>query len=89
MNQNPKRQLEEFFRDEIRLSRAEAPSFDDLAAYVEDRLDSEQRRIRRDHRGGRYSPVDARSALCHVTTPGHAPYHDAVRHGVSRTCRPR
>ena len=45
MNQNPKRQLEEFFRDEIRLSRAEAPSFDDLAAYVEDRLDSEQRAL--------------------------------------------
>ena len=45
MNQNPKRQLEEFLRDEIRLSRAEAPSFDDLAAYVEDRLDSEQRAL--------------------------------------------
>ena len=45
MNQDPKRQLEGFFRDEIRLSRAEAPSFDDLAAYVEDRLDSEQRAL--------------------------------------------
>jgi hypothetical protein len=43
MNQNPKRQLEEFFRDELRLSRAEAPSFEDVAAYVDGRLDSEQR----------------------------------------------
>jgi len=45
MNRDPKRQLEEFFRDELRLSRAEAPSFDELAAYVEDRLDSERRAL--------------------------------------------
>jgi hypothetical protein len=45
MNRDPKRQLEEFFRDELRLSRAEAPSFDELAAYVEGRLDSEQRAL--------------------------------------------
>ena len=45
MNRDPKRQLEGFFRDELRLSRAEAPSFDDLAAYVEGRLDSEQRAL--------------------------------------------
>jgi hypothetical protein len=45
MNRDPKRQLEEFFRDELRLSRAEAPSFDDLAAYVEDRLDPEARAL--------------------------------------------
>jgi hypothetical protein len=45
MNRDPKRQLEEFFRDELRLSRAEAPSFDDLAAYVEGRLDPEERAL--------------------------------------------
>lgn len=42
---NDKRQLEEFFRGELRLSRAEAPSFDDLAAYVEGRLDPEERAL--------------------------------------------
>ena len=45
MNRDPKRQLEEFFRDELRLSRAEAPSFDELAAYVEGRLDPEDRAL--------------------------------------------
>jgi len=39
MNRDPKRHLEQFFRDELRLARAEAPSFDDLADYVEGRLD--------------------------------------------------
>ena len=45
MNRDPKRQLDEFFRDELRLSRAEAPSFDELAAYVEGRLDPEERAL--------------------------------------------
>jgi hypothetical protein len=45
MNRDPKRQLDEFFRDELRLSRAEAPSFDELAAYVEVRLDPEERAL--------------------------------------------
>jgi hypothetical protein len=45
MNHDPKRQLDEFFRDELRLSRAEAPSFDELAAYVEGRLDPEARSL--------------------------------------------
>jgi hypothetical protein len=45
MNRDPKRQLEEFFRDELRLSRAEAPSFDELTAYVEGRLDREERAL--------------------------------------------
>jgi hypothetical protein len=35
--------LEGFFRDELRKSGAEAPSFDDLAAYVEGGLSSEER----------------------------------------------
>jgi hypothetical protein len=43
MKRDPKGQLEDFFRDELRLSVAEAPSFDDLAAYVEGRLDPEER----------------------------------------------
>ena len=34
-----KRELEEFFRDEMRLARAESPGFEELAAYVEGRLD--------------------------------------------------
>lgn len=38
-----RRRLEAFFRDELRLAMAEAPSFDDLAAYVEDRLSPEER----------------------------------------------
>jgi hypothetical protein len=38
-----RRRLEAFFRDELRLATAEAPSFDDIAAYVEDRLDPEER----------------------------------------------
>ncbi|HYU41391.1 MAG TPA: hypothetical protein VEQ84_04520, partial [Vicinamibacteria bacterium] len=40
-----KRQLEDFFRDELRLSVADAPSFDELAAYVEGRLDPEERAV--------------------------------------------
>jgi hypothetical protein len=39
----PRRALEGFFRDQRRLSLAEAPSFDELAAYVEGRLDAEAR----------------------------------------------
>ena len=38
-----RRRLEAFFRDELRLGSAESPSFDDVAAYVEDRLDPEER----------------------------------------------
>ena len=34
-----RRRLEAFFRDELRRATAEAPSFHELAAYVEDRLD--------------------------------------------------
>jgi hypothetical protein len=45
MNRDPKRELESFFRDELRLARAEAPSFDDLAAYVEGRLGPEERAL--------------------------------------------
>jgi hypothetical protein len=33
-----RKQLEGFFRDELRAAEAEAPSFDDLAAYVDGRL---------------------------------------------------
>jgi len=40
-----RRQLEEFFRDERRLALAEAPGFDELAAYVEGRLDPEARAL--------------------------------------------
>lgn len=45
MNRDPKRHLEQFFRDELRLARAEAPSFDALADYVEGRLDPEERAL--------------------------------------------
>jgi hypothetical protein len=38
-----RQRLEGFFRDELRKAGAEAPSFDDLAAYVEGRLSSEER----------------------------------------------
>lgn len=40
-----RRTLEKFFRDELRGSVADAPSFDDLAAYVEGRLDREERAL--------------------------------------------
>lgn len=40
-----RRQLEAHFRDELRRSVAEAPSFDELAAYVEGRLDPEARAL--------------------------------------------
>jgi hypothetical protein len=46
MKQDPeddRRRLEAFFRDELRRGSAESPSFDDVAAYIEDRLDPEQR----------------------------------------------
>lgn len=36
--EDDRRRLEGFFRDELRAAQAEAPSFDDLAAYVEGRL---------------------------------------------------
>jgi hypothetical protein len=39
------RQLADFFRDELRASVADAPSFEDLAAYVEGRLDPEERAL--------------------------------------------
>src|SRR5262245_53440385 len=38
-----RRRLEAFFRDELRRAPAEAPSFDELAAYVDGRLDPEER----------------------------------------------
>ena len=44
-DRSEKRQLEDFFRDELRLSVAEAPSFEELAAYVEGRLDPEARAL--------------------------------------------
>lgn len=39
------RQLEDFFRDEARLALADAPSFEDLVAYVEDSLPPEARAL--------------------------------------------
>src|SRR5262245_22575171 len=40
-----RRRLEAFFRDELRQATAEAPSFDELAAYVDGRLDPEARAL--------------------------------------------
>src|SRR5262245_24200317 len=45
MKPDPRRQLEDFFRDELRQSIAGAPSFDELADYVDGRLDPEARAL--------------------------------------------
>jgi hypothetical protein len=45
MTDDPKRQLEAFFRDQMRVSYAEAPSFEELTAYVEGRLGPEERAL--------------------------------------------
>lgn len=45
MSDDPARRLEQHFRDEIRQGLADAPSYEDLAAYVEGRLDPEARAL--------------------------------------------
>lgn len=73
MTDDPKRQLEEFFRDQMRVSYAEAPSFEDLAAYVEGRLGPEERALLEERLGGdaalRQEVDDLRALHAQMTRP--------------------